>query len=244
MKAVILAAGTSSRLRPLTDDLPKCLLEVGGTALLGRTIEALDSRGVSRIVLVTGFREEMIRDYLAGHFPGLSVEFVSNPRYTTTNNIVSLWLARPLVGSDEMLLLDSDIFFDRRIIDTLLSSPHTDRLAVTTGRPLGGEEIKVRVDSEGFVVEIGKHVHPRNAMGESIGIELFGREFVRELFVELERMVEQENQAGVFYEAAFQRVIDRGRRVYAVDTADLPCLEIDTLEDLLAARALVTPPEG
>ena len=238
MKAVILAAGTSSRLRPLTDDLPKCLLDVGGATLLGRAVETLQGRGVTDLVLVTGFKEEAIRRYMAAEFPRSRVEFVSNERYLTTNNIASLWLTRPLVEPGELLLLDSDILFDGRIIDALLGSPHQDRLAVTTRRPLGEEEVKVRVDPQGFVVEIGKRVDPRGALGESIGIELFSRDFVRELFVELERMVEQERQVGVFYEAAFQRLIDGGRKLFAVDVAELPCMEIDTPEDLETARRI------
>ncbi len=239
MKAVILAAGTASRLRPLTDGIPKCLLDVGGRTILGRALETLLDHGISDVIVVTGYLEDQIRGFIGEHFAELHVEFVSNQQYAATNNMYSLWMTRNLIGDHEMLLLDSDIVFDGAIIDLLVQSGHDDCLAVKTGVPLGHEEIKVRVDGRGGIVEIGKEVRPEDAVGESIGIEKFGREFVRELFSVLDRMVRVEKKVNVFYEAAFQRVIDGGRRPVAVSTGSHACIEIDTPDDLESARAML-----
>jgi choline kinase len=238
MKTVILAAGTASRLRPITDALPKCLLEVGGKSLLGRALETLASRGLDDIVLVTGYREDQIRSVVRRDFPHLSVEMISNPRYSSTNNIYSLWLTRETIRGHGMLLLDGDILFDVKILDLLLGSGHEDCLAVRTGRDLGREEIKVRVDQRGGVTDIGKDVDPRAALGESIGIELFSAEFVEALSAELQHLVQHQGLVTIFYEAAFQRAIDRGRFLFAVDTGALPCIEIDTVEDLTSAHKM------
>jgi choline kinase len=238
MKAVILAAGASTRLRPLTDLTPKCLLDIGGKPLLGRTLETLQSREIQDVVCVIGYRGDQIVRFVSREFPRLNVAFVENERYATTNNIYSLWLARDLFRGHSLLLLDSDILFDGRILDLLLDSPDEDCLAVHSGTPLGLEEIKVSVDGGGGVVEIGKEIDPSVAMGESIGIEKFGPAFVRDLIEELDRLVRNDGQVGIFYEAAFQKVIDRGRRPRAVPTGSLPCIEIDTPADLQAARAL------
>lgn len=239
MKAVILAAGAATRLRPLTDLMPKCLLDIGGKPLLGRTFETLQSRDIHDVICVTGYRGDQIVRFVGQQFPRMHVEFVENKRYADTNNIYSLWLARDLFRGHSMLLLDSDIVFDGKILDLLLDSPDADCLAVTRGASLGFEEIKVSVDGTGEVVEVGKEIDPSVAMGESIGIEKFGPAFVSDLIEELDLLVSVEGQVGIFYEAAFQKVIRRGRRLRAVSTGSLPCIEIDTPADLQAARELV-----
>ena len=239
MKGVILAAGASTRLRPLTDQVPKCLLEVGEKPILGRTLECLLVNGVTEVVIVTGYREVQIRDYVRGQFPNLAVTWLSNDQYASTNNIYSLWLTRGSVSDQDVLLLDSDIVFDSRIIGLLLTAGHENCLAVTRDKSLGHEEIKVRTDREGGIVEIGKGVSLDKASGESIGIEKFGRAFIGRLFTVLDRKILLEKSVNQFYEAAFQEVIDGGETIVAVNVGDLPCMEIDTAEDLETARAMI-----
>lgn len=244
MKAVILAAGTATRLRPLTDHTPKCLLNVGTNTILGMTLDNLVANGVGEVVMVTGYLEQQIRDFVGTHYPGLSVTFLTNDRFAETNNIYSLWLTRKQLGGHAMLLLDSDIVFDPGIIALLQHSGHENALAVLRGKALGNEEIKVRTDPAGAILEISKEVDPSAAFGESIGIELFGPRFVGQLFDVLEQKVVLRKQINQFYEAAFQEVIDSGGRVFAVDVGGLPCLEIDTRDDLDAARSLIGKSAG
>jgi choline kinase len=239
MKAVILAAGISSRLRPLTDTTPKCLLTLGGKTILGRMLDNLAMHGITDLVMVTGYRERQIKTFVSDYFPHLKVAFVTNERYHSTNNIYSLWLTRELVRHDEMLLLDSDIVFDQRIIGLLLTASHENCLAVKRGDKLGAEEIKVRVGADGSIEKIGKEVDPGEAAGESIGIEKFGQEFVGELLKVLERKMLIDKSVNQFYEAAFQEVIDNCLKVYPVDVGSCCCIEIDTPEDLDAAQQSV-----
>jgi choline kinase len=142
MKGVILAAGTASRLRPLTDNTPKCLLSIGGEAILGRTLDNLSAAGIDEIVIVTGYLAPLVRRYAAEKFPGLRLTFIHNDVYAATNNIYSLWLAKEEVFRSGMLLLDSDIIFDGKILEALLDSGHTDCLAVKTNIILGGGRSK------------------------------------------------------------------------------------------------------
>jgi choline kinase len=99
----------------------------------------------------------------------------------------------------------------------------------------------VRVSRERDIVEIGKEVAPARALGESIGIERFSGEFLAQLFEVLERKVVREGRVQEFYEAAFQEVISAGERVAAIDVGTLPCIEIDTQEDLERARTEIIP---
>lgn len=238
MKAVILAAGAATRLRPLTNELPKCLLPVGESTILGMTVDNLTANGVQEFVIVTGYREGQIHAFMTSRYPGLRVTFLTNERYADTNNIYSLWLTRGHLQGHSMLLLDSDIVFDRGIVSLILHSGYQDCLAVVRAKTLGDEEIKVRTGAAGAILEISKEVNASTAFGESIGIEKFSPRFVGRLFDVLEDKMVSRKQHHQFYEAAFQELIDEGERIYAVDVGNLPCVEIDTPEDLGAARAL------
>lgn len=235
MKGVILAAGTASRLRPLTDDLPKCLLPIGNGTLLGRTLDHLEAAGLRDVVIVTGFLEDKIKAHVRERHPRIRPTFITNPVYASTNNIYSLWLVRETLGRAGMLLLDSDILFDSRILETLLQSGRPDCLALKSGFPLGEEEIKVQADAEGRVRKIGKNVPPALAAGESIGIELFSPDLSDALFEAIGRRVAA-GDVNTFYESAFQDVIDDGAAIRAVDIGDRWAVEIDTIEDFRSAE--------
>ncbi len=237
MKAVILAAGVASRLRPLTNNTPKCLLKVGSENILELTIENLIANKILDIVIVTGYLEKQIRDFVNIRFPELNITFYYNEFYESTNNIYSLWLARNSFHSDDMLLMDSDIVFDKRIIAKLCSSGYKSCLALKR-HDVHDEEIKVRTDNNGRVLEISKEVDPSEADGESVGIELFNMELVRELFSIIDRKVNVEKNVNQFYEAAFQELINKNHDIYVVDISEYFCTEIDTIEDLKIAGEL------
>jgi choline kinase len=234
MTAVILAAGVASRLRPLTNDIPKSLLEVGGKALLQRNLESLQQHGVQRCIIVTGYLHTMIETFVVSLHIGMEVEFIYNPVFDQTNNNYSLWLARPAIEGQEMLLLDADILFDQRILQRIVSTSHADALIMRSSDSLGHEEIKCELDADGAVLKIGKHIDPQRSAGESLGIERFSPQTTAQLFDVLSRR----HVFNEFYEASFQEVINNGARIFAVDSGGFPCMEIDTPEDLIAAEEL------
>ncbi|CAG1771864.1 partial molybdenum cofactor cytidylyltransferase [uncultured bacterium] len=235
MQAIILAAGLSKRLRPLTDTTPKCLLNVGGKALLEMTIDNIMKNGISEFIMVTGYRENMIKDFVEAKYPKLNIRYLTNSDYENNNNSYSLWMTKNYIVSDS-LLLDSDILFDYRIISKLLSSQHTDSLAVNSNHTLGEEEIKVIIDSANKIEHIGKHLDPAVSYGESIGIERFSLDFFQKLGEVLERKITKENNVNEFYEASFQELYDKGNAMYAVDVSEYKSMEIDYPEDLKRAE--------
>lgn len=230
MKAIILAAGIASRLRPLTDHKPKCLLEIGGKCLLERAINGLLENGIRELVIVTGYLQEQIVDFVHSHYPDLQVEFIFNERYASTNNIYSLWLAGKSIATEEVLLLDSDIIFDPKLITAVLASPYLTCLAVNK-HPLGEEEIKVIPDAQGMVQEISKTCSISDAIGESIGIEKMSPDYIRHLYDELDQLILLEKQENVFYEVAFERLIAQKQTFGIVDTTPFFSMELDTVED-------------
>lgn len=234
--AVIPAAGMATRLRPLTEHTPKCLLEVGGKALLGRAMEALLQNDIDEVVVVTGYLAPMIEEYLGAHYPQVKVHYVHNDRYASTNNIYSLYLSNPFARGRDILLLDSDILFDPEIIRRLMACPDSEALALER-HPLGEEEIKVTVDDRGLVKEISKVVDPQTAVGESTGLEKMGAAYTEALFDELDEMILREGLDNVFYEKAFERLIAKGRSFRPVDITGLTAMELDTVADFEAANA-------
>lgn len=235
MKAVILAAGIASRLRPLTNDCPKCLLKIGDRNLLQRSMDGLIKNGIAEFVVVTGYLHEQIEDFLKRLYPEVSITFIHNERYAMTNNIYSLWLARPEVEGKDILLLDSDIVYDPEIVGRLLRSEHRDVLALNR-HPLGKEEMKVVPDGGGRVKEISKTCRINDAIGESIGIERMSAAYTTALYKELHHMMIQEGLENVFYERAFERLIPQGHTFWIEDTTDLFSTELDTVDDFNDAQ--------
>ena len=242
MKAILLAAGAATRLRPLTNETPKCLLPVAGVPMLRRALQNLQASGMEELVLVTGFHAEKIQDAVREWAPALKVTWIHNAEWATTNNSVSLLLARDAVEGQPFVLLDSDIVFERGVVDALLGSPHPDALALRPGK-MGAEEIKVELDAGGRVLLIGKAFAPERAAGESIGIEKFSAAGGHGMFEELEDRVTTHGLVNEWYEASWQQWFDKGGVMHAVDVGAHYCAEIDTVEDLeavgraLAARA-------
>ena len=237
MIGVILAAGMAKRLRPLTDERPKCLLKVGERTLLERTIDAQVAAGITEWVVVTGYRANMIRDFLTGHYPELTFHFIDNPDYAHNNNIFSLWLTRPYTNGKEFLLMDSDILFDPQILPEVLGKEGS--VLALNRHELGEEEIKVIVDADDRVLEISKVCSISQAIGESVGIEKMTAGYSTALFRELEQMIEREGLIDIFYERAFERLIPQGHTFRIVDTTRFFSIELDTVEDFENAQKLI-----
>ena len=227
MIAVILAAGMATRLRPLTDRCPKCLLEVGGKSLLQRSLDALMQNGIKMFVIVTGYKGEMIEGFIRDHYQAqiargdAAFRFIDNKDYATTNNIYSLWLVQPEVDGREFLLLDSDLLYDSKLITVMLSQ-YGAALSVNR-HPLGEEEMKVVVDNDHTIVAINKTWK-------------FSADYSTALFRELRKMIVDEGLSNVFYEKAFERLIPQGHVFRMVDTTDIYSTELDTIEDFDKAK--------
>jgi choline kinase len=243
-RCVILAAGASTRLRPLTDTIPKCLLKVGEQTILERTIGHVLLAGIKEIAIVIGYQGEKIREFVKHHFPQLRIRFILNPNFAITNNAYSLLLAKKFLenkngnGFSGLLLLDSDIFFSRDLLPFLLSVGTDNVVAVRVAGGHDEEEVRVARDSESNILSIGKNLAFHETYGESIGIEMFSHDMVARLYTILEQRVRSGLGRNEFYESSFQEMITHGARLKAVDVSDYPVREIDTKEDLELAERM------
>jgi len=234
MKAagVILAAGRGMRLGELTAEMPKGMLEVGGSSLIGKQVDALRSFGIYDIFIIVGFSAGKVEKAL-----GRKVKYIQNHRWESTNNIYSLYLARE-VASNGFVLINSDDLFHPRILKNLIESPYPDTINVDDHKKLGAEEMKVKLEN-GFLREINKTMAPAQAQGEYIGIAKFGREGSRKLFDVLEDFDRRGDLDG-WYEEAFA-VMAPNQNIAAVSTGGLPWVEIDTPQDWDRAHQEIWP---
>ena len=242
MIGVILAAGMAKRLRPLTDTKPKCLLKVGNRTLLERTVRAMQQAGIIEFVVVTGYRGEMIRSFLENldyldHLEKPSFTFLHNADYEHNNNIYSLWMAGEVVRGKDFLLMDSDILCDPAAV---MRIAQTNEPALALNRhECGEEEIKIIVDADQRITEINKTCNPKDAIGESVGIEHMTADYSTALYRELDLMIVKEGLVDVFYERCFERLIPQGHTFRVIDTTGYFSYELDTPEDFQRAQKLI-----
>lgn len=232
MTAIILAAGVGSRLRPLTLDLPKCLLEVGGRTLLDRQLEALDRAGVPDVTIVAGYRSDRIKACVGG-----AVRIIESPRYADTNSLYSLWLARDQL-SGGAVVLNSDVLAPNCLFARLVRSPFEDAVLVDRQDHFEAEDMKVTL-TEGRIVDFGKDLPAERAHAHNVGMAKFGPRGGANLAACLDRLVasgHENDWAPVAY-----REFAASWALAAVLTEGLPWIEIDYPADLERARVQIAP---
>lgn len=151
MQAIILAAGMGKRLKELTNDSTKCMVKVNGRTMAERTLETLDECGLDRIVIVVGYEGQKLIDYVDSLGLKTKVEYVNNEIYDKTNNIYSLYLAKDYLVSDDTLLLESDIVFEKRVIQRLLDNSYPS-LALVAKHEQWMDGTVVTLDDENNII--------------------------------------------------------------------------------------------
>ncbi|MDL2284547.1 phosphocholine cytidylyltransferase family protein [Oxalobacter sp. OttesenSCG-928-P03] len=234
MKAVILAAGKGSRILGITNDKPKSLLPFGDTTLLGHSLALFQEAGITEIILVTGFKRDVIRTYASDNWPG-KLTIVFNPHYASTNVLYSFWLAIPYIENDDFVFLHADTVFSKNILSNLLAcSSETDVTFTVDRHTCYEEEMKVIIE-QGKVTWVTKEMPPESADGEFLGLALVKAAMLPSLRDVAESFFEKGNFQA-FFEAAIQTLIDeQGLSVGVCDVTGLAWREVDFIEDYKAA---------
>jgi choline kinase len=236
--ALLLAAGTGSRLRPLTLDAPKCLTVVGGKPILERLVESLCGQGIEKLIVVTGYLDNCIRDFLQRYKSDLEVEYVFNPDYQTTNNIYSLWLARSAI-KESFLLVECDLVFDPSMLNGMMQP---NKIAVSNILPwMNGTTVEINSDKSVTSFEVGQDQNhtPRYKTVNIYSLSLGSwNKVVDRLagYISGERL-------GEYYEAVFADMIADGILNFdAVLFDENRWYEVDRIEDLHAAELMFPSP--
>jgi histidinol-phosphate/aromatic aminotransferase/cobyric acid decarboxylase-like protein len=228
------------RLRPLTADVPKCLVEVDGELILLRALRTLAAQGVSEVVIVVGHKADVIRSRVGARFAGLEIRYVDAPRYATTNNICSLWDAREFCDED-VLLLEGDVVFDDDVVARLLRQPGSSMAVASHRRGLSGTVVRLdgdgRVDAFVLGAEQGDDFDPADAF-KTVNIYLLRGALLRDqILPELCRQVER-GQVHEYYESVLRDLVADGSidDLVGVDVSASRWYEVDDHRDLDVAK--------
>ncbi|GAU09382.1 NTP transferase domain-containing protein [Desulfoplanes formicivorans] len=236
MKAIILAAGRGSRLLSLTDDRPKCLVELGGKPLLHWQIEALKGAGIDDILVVRGYCKEQ----LVGNF-----ETAENLRWNETNMVTSLMAAREWLQTEPCIVSYSDIIYPSDAVKTLVEF-ESERLSILYdpnwlslwkkrfSDPLSDAESFVAHD--GVLTDIGRtNVKLSEIKGQYMGLLKFTPDASSSVFDLLDK--DQKFSDTLDMTTLLRLLIEKGKIVMAVPWQGTWC-EVDSQEDLKVAEAL------
>ena len=235
MRAFIFNSGRGSRLGALTAERPKALVPLaGGETLLARQLRLLGAAGVRDVVISTGYRAAQI---MAASAPftaqGMNVRFVHNPDYQTTNAIVSLDLAAPLLRGEELLMLHGDLVFDANWLEKVLSTTAPDLAAVDATPPLNEKDFKARLET-GHIAAIGVDLFGEHCVNLMPFYKLSARALA--LWCDAVHAAVARGETSIYAETAAAPVLAE-MRLAPVSYAGHLLAEIDTPEDLAAVRA-------
>ncbi|MBS0496165.1 MAG: phosphocholine cytidylyltransferase family protein [Proteobacteria bacterium] len=235
IKAIILSAGQGRRLLPLTENTPKCLLQVAGKPVLAWQIDALLAVGVTHITVITGFQVGLIEDLLRQRYaqhPGIKILF--NPFYEVADNLASCWIARGEMDSD-FLILNGDTVIESALLNKVLNSQAAPiTLSVDFKDSYDADDMKVQLDADGWVQQVSKIVPPHEVNAESIGLIYFRGSGVQTFHQAVEEALRHPAELKSWYLS----IIDRLAKQHLVNSCSVKgyrWCEIDFIEDLSRA---------
>jgi len=239
MKALILAAGRGTRIRSVHGERPKCLISCDGETILDYQINGLFAAGVHKIGIVVGYESEQILSHVCAQY-GRDLgrfQFIFNPRFATTNNIYSLWVARTWLRGDSFLCLNADVLCDSEILRPAVAGKAPISMIVD---PEWRDETMKVVIREGKIVRMSKAITDREFSGTYIGITAFSADVQPRFFRTMEQWIAA-GKVNEFFNVAVQDLADQRVPVSPTSTAGLPWAEIDDPADLAFAQAHVFP---
>lgn len=258
MKVIILAAGQGTRLRPLTDHCPKCMVKVNGKSIIERQLTVMTACGIKEedITIVAGYRNDVLQNALKN----TGVHFVVNDAYESTNMVCSLMCARDIMEAEEDILISyGDIIYNTDVLNQVLRAENDSSVVVDDGwyeywsmrceNPLDDAETLL-FDADDYLTEIGQKTNDlAKVQSQYIGLMRFREEGLRAM-LSLCAEAERKSLAGerlwrterdykkMYMTDLLQGMIDEGSKLKAVHI-HRGWFEIDDLEDLKVVESQI-----
>jgi choline kinase len=233
---IILAAGVGSRLRPLTDLVPKCLVAVNGEAILERVLKQLNATTDvdKNIFIVTGYKSDVLTDFVDRL--GIPVNYVPNVDFETTNNMYSLNLALKQTDPQaDLVIINADCFYDQQIVSNILHAKG-NFIAVDKG-VFSAESMKVKTDADGRIIAMAKVLTEAPGTYVSMDIYCLTKEFKQSLLQTTENVING-GDLNSWTEVALDMLSRSDHRIYPLDFTGKNWMEIDDHADLRKAEEI------
>lgn len=237
MKAIILSAGRGSRLLPMTETKPKCLLEFDGKSVLRHQLTMLDRAGVKHATVVTGFLPQLVEEDLRLWDGGMAVSTLFNPFFQVADNLASCWMARNAMDGG-FLLINGDTLFNQALIDQVVAAD-TLPVSVTIDRKPAYDEDDMKVTLDGDRLKaIGKRLKASETHAESIGMLKFSAEGAALFQAKIDQMMRTQDGISAWFLKAIDALAKSGEPVGTCSIEGHLWCELDTLEDWEALKKI------
>jgi choline kinase len=239
MRAIILSAGQGKRLLPLTENKPKCLVEVNNRTILEWQLDTLLSAGIEDFTIITGFQSRKVEDLILNKYKSYRIECVYNPFYSVSDNLASCWLAREKFYNEFLIINGDDIFETDLIKKLLLSKMAPVTVAVNIKEIYDKEDMKVIFNKkDSRLLRVGKDIECLDATGEAIGIHLFRKEGASLFKKKVENLMRDEKALKMWYLSAINGLVN-DTDVFICDITGYKWAEVDFVDDVHKANELV-----
>lgn len=234
MKAIILAAGYGSRLRPITDNLPKCMVEVNNVKIIEKQLSNLIRNGIELkdIIVVTGYKSDKLKNYINEIYQGVNI--VENKVYESTNNMYSLYLTKEYVKDDNFILMNADVYYEEAIIKELLENDFENLIVCDDGIYI--EESMKIVKNGNVITNISKAITKEDAYGVSIDVYKLSKQSGKKLFSIIDKIINVDKNLNSWTEVALDMLL-KEEEFHSLDIK-YNWVEIDNHEDLKHAEEL------
>lgn len=241
MRMFILAAGTGSRLFPLTKNTPKSLLDLGdGVSLLERQIEtAIEAEGVEEVYIVTGYKsgqiEEKVRDYGAD----IAIRAVYNPFFDVSNNLVSLWCVNQLMLDEDFLITNGDNMYRTDVLaeHVLPNDRPGIYLTISKKDAYDDDDMKVLVDDDDNIISVSKTIDPEQAQAESVGLVLVRGDRMRQIYAsKVVQLLKDKAYLNRFWLETFNALAHDGVYTKTIEIPARSWAEVDFHPDIATIR--------
>lgn len=242
MQALILAAGTGSRLGKYTKDNTKCMLEVNGETLIKQALEKLNNVGITKLILVVGYKKDNLISHVGTQYKNIKIEYIENSIYNKTNNIYSLYLAKEKLAEDDTLLLESDLVFEESILIRLINDKRKS-LAVVDKYKSWMDGTSVTLDEEDHILNFFSKTSFKfqdvSEYYKTVNIYKFSKEFSNKIYIPFLEAYSKAMGDNEYYESVLRvlTILDR-HELRALRLDGEKWYEIDDIQDKLNAEII------
>lgn len=244
MQALMLAAGMGKRLGKLTGENTKCMLEVAGEKLIDRAIEAVELAGITKMVIVVGYKGDNLVNYINENYKDskISFEFINNKDYATSNNIYSFYMAKEYLEKDDTILMESDLIYEKELVSKLVNDCHENIAAVAKYKSWM-DGTCVTLDDSGNILQFIEKANLDFDSGidyyKTVNIYKFTKDFCKNIYIPFLESYMKAYGLNSYYETVLKVISHLSNsNIYGYEIGNMAWYEIDDIQDYDIASVL------